>query len=303
MPKAVRFEEYGGIDVLRVVDVPVAEPAEGEVLVEVRATSINPGEAKIREGLLHAWWPATFPSGEGSDLAGVVAKLGPGVGGFAVGDEVVGFTDGRASHAEYVIVEAGNLTAKPANVPWEVAGSLFVAGTTAYASVRAVSLQAGDTVAVSGAVGGVGSLTVQLARRAGAEVIGIASPANHDWLAAHGVKPVAYGDDLADRLRDAGIDAFIDTYGNGYVKLAVSLGVDPARINTIADFPAVEEFGVKGDGSGAASSADVIAELAALVANGELDVPIAATFPLAEVHAAFERLERGHTRGKIVLLP
>lgn len=302
MPKAVRFDEYGRIDVLRVADMPVPEPGHGQVLVKVEAASINPGEAKIREGLLHASWPATFPSGEGSDLAGIVTKIGPGVEGFAAGDEVIGFTNGRASHAEYVIVEAQNLTAKPANVSWEVGGSLAVAGSTAYASVRAVSLKPGDTVAVSGAAGGVGSVAVQLARRAGAGVIGIAGPANHDWLAAHGVKPVAYGEGMADRLREAGINSLIDTHGDGYVKLAIELGVAPDRINTIVDFAAVQEYGVKAEGSGA-MSAVVLAELAALVASGDLEVPIAATFPLDNVRSAFEQLELGHTRGKIVLLP
>jgi len=301
--KAVRFDQYGGIDVLRVADVPVPEPGHGEVLVKVKAASINPGEAKIREGWFHAIFPATFPSGEGSDLAGIVAKIGPGVQGFAAGDEVIGFTDRRASHAEYVRVEMQNLTAKPAMVSWEVAGSLAIAGSTAYAAVRAVSLKPGDTVAVSAAAGGVGSIAVQLARRTGARVIGIASPANHDWLAKHGVKPVAYGNDLSDRLRQEGIDAFIDTHGGGYVKLAIDLGVAPSRINTIIDFSAVGEYGVKFEGSESAKNAAVLAELAGLVASGALEVPIAATFPLENVRAAFELLEQGHTRGKIVLLP
>jgi len=137
--KAVRFDEYGGVDVLHVADVPVPEPGQGQVLVEVKAASINPGEAKIRDGSLQAIWPATFPSGEGSDLAGIVTKTGPGVERVAPGDEVIGFTDERASHAEYVVVPAQNLTAKPANVSWEVGGTLGVAGTTAYAAVRAVS--------------------------------------------------------------------------------------------------------------------------------------------------------------------
>ncbi|GAB3893457.1 NADP-dependent oxidoreductase [Kibdelosporangium lantanae] len=304
MAKAVRFGEYGGIDVLQVVDVPVGDPAAGEVLVQVKAASINPGEAKIRLGYLHEMWPATFPSGEGSDFAGVVSKVGEGVTDFATGDEVIGYTDNRASHAEYVLAPAAHLTPKPAAVPWEVGGSLFVAGSTAVASVRAVSLRPGDRVVVSGAAGGVGSLVVQLARREQAEVIGIAGPGNHDWLVSHGVKPVTYGDGLADRLRDLGqIDAVIDTHGDGYVKLAVELGVDRSRINTVADFAAIGEYGVKGEGSAAASSAAVLADLAALVAAGELEVPIAATYPLTEVRAAFEDLERGHTRGKIVLLP
>jgi NADPH:quinone reductase-like Zn-dependent oxidoreductase len=300
--KAVRFDSYGGVEVLQVVDVPIPEPSGGEALVKVKATSINPGEAKIRQGLLHAMWPATFPSGEGSDLAGIVTKVAPGVERFAVGDEVIGFTDRRASHAEYVVVEAQNLTIKPAKVSWEVAGSLAIAGSTAYASVRAVSLKKGDTVAVSGAAGGVGSITVQLATLAGAAVIGIASPANHPWLAAHAVKPESYGADLADRLRKMRIDAFIDTHGGGYVKLAVELGIPRDRIQTIIDFAAVREYGVKAEGS-AAKNASMLAELATLVASGALEVPIAASFPLDQVRAAFSLLEQGHIRGKIVLLP
>jgi NADPH:quinone reductase-like Zn-dependent oxidoreductase len=301
--KAVRFDSYGGIEVLQVADVPMPQPSRGEALVGVKAASINPGEAKIREGLMHAMWPATFPSGEGSDLAGIVTKVGPAVDSFTVGDEVIGFTDRRASHAEYALVEAQNLTIKPAKVSWEVAGSLAVAGSTAYASVRAVSLKRGDIVAVSGAAGGVGSITVQLAARAGAQVIGIASPANHPWLAAHGARPESYGADLADRLHNTRIDAFIDTHGGGYVKLAVELGVPRDRIQTIIDFAAVREYGVKAEGSNAARNASVLAELAALIASGDLEVPIAATVPLVQVRAAFSLLEQGHIRGKIVLLP
>jgi len=301
--KAVRFDSYGGIEVLQVADVPTPEPSRGEALVKVKAASINPGEAKIREGLLHAMWPATFPSGEGSDLAGIVTKVGPGVESFAVGDEVIGFTNQRASHAEYVVVEAQNLSIKPAKVPWEVAGSLAIAGSTAYASVRAVSLKRGDTVAVSAAAGGVGSIAVQLATRAGAKVIGIAGPANHEWLAAHGVKPESYGSDLSDRLRENRINAFIDAHGGGYVRLAVELGVSRDRIDTIIDFAAAREYGAKTEGSSAALNASVLAELATLIASGDLEVPIAATFPLKDVRAAFSLLSEGHIRGKIVLLP
>jgi NADPH:quinone reductase-like Zn-dependent oxidoreductase len=303
--KAVRFDEYGGVGVLRVVDVPRPVPGAGQVLVQVKAAGINPGEAKIRAGLLRSRWPATFPSGEGSDLAGIVAETGPGVTSFSAGDEVIGWTDDRASHAEYVLVEEQHLTAKPAGMPWEVAGALFVAGATAYAAVRAVGLTEGDTVVVSGAAGGVGSLAVQLARRAGATVIGLAGEAHHQWLARHGVIPVTYGDGVADRIRQAAgkVDAFIDTFGAEYVQLALELGVEPSRVDTIANFEAVARYGVKAEGNAAGASASVLAELAGLIANGELEVPIAATFPLDRVQDAYRRLAEGHILGKIVLLP
>ena len=302
--KAVRFDEYGGVDVLKVADVPKPEPGPGQVLVQVKAAGINPGEAKIRDGLLHSRWPSTFPSGEGSDLAGVVAETGPGVTSWSVGDEVIGYTDNRASHAEYVVVEEQNLTAKPAALPWEVAGALFVAGATAYAAVRAVTLTEGDTVVVSGAAGGVGSIAVQLARLAGATVIGLASGVHHDWLTGHGVIPVTYGDGVADRIRQVTgqVDAFIDTVGGDYIELALSLGVEPSRIDTIARFDAVEKYGVKGEGNAAGASASVLAELARLIVDGKLEIPIAATFPLSQVQDAYRLLEKGHIGGKVVLI-
>src|SRR4051812_6963560 len=144
--KAVRFHEYGGIDVLRVAEVARPVPGPGQVLVEVRAAGIQPGETMIRQGARHGRWPATFPSGQGTDLAGVVVETGPEVRGVAVGDEVIGFTHDRASHAEFVVVDDVRLTPRPKGLPWEVAGALSVAGTTAYATVFAVDLEPGDTV-------------------------------------------------------------------------------------------------------------------------------------------------------------
>ena len=305
MPQAVRFDEYGGIDVLRVTEVDRPVPGPGQVLVRMRAAGINPGEAKIRQGLLAQRWPSTFPSGQGSDLAGVVEEVGPGVTGFAVGDEVIGFTDNRASHAELVVTEAANLIRKPAGVSWEAAGSLYVAGATAWAMVHAVSLGPGDIVVVSGAAGGVGSIAVQLAKIAGATVIGLASQANHPWLTSHGVIPVSYGEGVADRIREAsggGVDAFLDTQGGGYVELAIELGVRPERIDTIADFAAKEAYGVKTDGNAVGGNTRVLAELAALVDQGRLEIPIARVYPLARVQDAYRELEQGHTHGKIVLM-
>jgi NADPH:quinone reductase-like Zn-dependent oxidoreductase len=307
MPRAVRYNEFGGIDVLRVDEVQRPVPGSEQVLVRVEAAGINPSEAAIRSGAVSKLFPSTFPSGQGSDLAGVIEEVGAGVGGFSPGDEVIGFTQKRASQAELVLVEVGDLTRKPEKFPWEVAGGLYVVGVTAWGTVHAVTPKEGETVVISGAAGGVGSLAAQLARRTGAAVIGLASESNHDWLKSHGVIPVAYGDGVADRIGAAapdGVNAFIDTYGDGYVELALALGVATDRIDTIADFAAAEKYGVKTDGGTAAGpGARVLAELAGLIADGYLEVPIANVYPLARVREAYTELERRHTRGKIVLTP
>ena len=306
MPKAVKFDHYGGIDVLKVEEVPRPAPGPNQVLVKVEAAGVNPGEAAIREGAFDEMFPATFPSGQGSDLAGTVAELGAGAEGFAVGDAVIGFVETRSSQAEFAVVDAKNLTFKPAGVSWEAAGGLPIAGTTAYAAVRAVGVAAGDTVVVSGAAGGVGSLAVQLAKHNGARVIGLASGANHEWLAGKGVVPVVYGDGVAERIREAAggpVDACIDTFGSGYIELALDLGVRPERVNTIIDFAGAKKHGVKAEGSADASSAAVLAELAGLVAQGDLQLPVAGVYPLSDVQDAYRELEQRHTRGKIVLKP
>jgi NADPH2:quinone reductase len=306
MSQAVRFDRYGDRDVLYVADVAAPEPTVDEVVVEVRAAAINPGEAAIRNGALDTVFPATFPSGEGSDLAGVVSAVGGGVTEFAVGDEVLGWSWRRSSQAEYVAVPVTQLIRKPAHLSWEVAGSLYVVGVTAYAAVRAVDAKPGETVAVSGAAGGVGSVVVQLLRTRDVTVLGIASPPNHAWLVAHGVIPISYGDGLAERLRAAapnGIDAFIDLYGPEYVQLAVDLGIPKDRIETITARAKAQELGTKAEGSGDASTTDVLSQMAELVASGRIEIPIAATYPLEQVRDAFAELEQRHTHGKIVLIP
>ncbi len=306
MARAVQFDHYGGIEVLHIAEVAVPTPPAGEVLVAVKAAGINPGEASIREGYLEARWPSTFPSGEGSDLAGVVSAIGDGVTEFAVGDEVLGWSERRSSHADYTVVPVGQLIRKPPALSWPVAGSLYVVGVTAYAAVRAVAAGPGDAVVVSGAAGGVGTITVQLLKTKGASVIGIAGPSHHDWLRSKGVTPVTYGEGLIDRIRAAapgGVDAFIDLFGPEYIKLAVDLGVAPDRIETIISWEAAQQVGAKAEGSGDASTTEVLAEMADLVASGQIEVPIAATYPLEHVREAFTELEKRHTLGKIVLIP
>ena len=306
MPRAVQFDEYGGLDVLTVREVELKELGKEDVLVEVKAAGINPGEASIREGLLAERFPSTFPSGQGTDLAGIVKEIGIDVEGFAPGDEVVGWSEERSSHAEEVVLPADQVIRKPADVGWPEAGALFVVGVTAFAAVRAVDISAGDTVVVSAAAGGVGTITVQLLKVRGANVVGLASEDHHDWLRAKGVTPVTYGEGQVERILEAtpqGIDAFIDLYGPEYVELAVQLDVPPEKIETIIAWEKAQEVGAKTEGSSDASSSEILGEMAELVAAGKIEVPIAATYPLDEVREAFEQLEDRHTLGKIVLIP
>jgi NADPH:quinone reductase-like Zn-dependent oxidoreductase len=304
--RAVRFDHYGDRDVLYIADVDMPKPQAGEVVVQVRAAGINPGEAAIRTGALASLFPATFPSGEGSDLAGVVSEVGDSVTQFAVGDEVLGWSWQRSSHAEFVAVPVTQLIAKPPALSWEVAGSLYVVGCTAYAAVRAVSPQPGETIAVSGAAGGVGSVVVQLLKIKGVTVLGLASEPNHQWLRTHGIVPIAYGEGMKERLLAAapnGIDAFVDLFGPQYIDLAVDLGIDLNRIETIISRDKALDIGAKVEGSGDASTTEVLTEMAEFVASGQIEIPIAATYPLDQVREAFAELESRHTHGKIMLIP
>ncbi|MHA3703846.1 NADP-dependent oxidoreductase [Jatrophihabitans sp. YIM 134969] len=302
--RRVQFDHYGEVDVLEIVEVPRPVAGPGEVVVRMIASGLQPGEAKIRSGELDAVFPTTFPSGQGTDFAGVVDAVGEGVTGFGVGDEVVGWSDTRGAHADFVVSDAEHLVAKPLALDWIRAGSVFVAGVTAWAAVRAVAPQAGETVVVSGAAGGVGSVAVQLARRTGARVLAVAGAGNAGWLRSVGVEPVAYGEGLADRLRalaPEGIDAVVDAVGGGYVDLAIDLGVAPERINTIIDFEAAGRTGAKADGSTQGSSTAVLQEMVDHVAWGRVVLPIAAVYPFERIREAQAELEGGHTHGKIVV--
>lgn len=304
MSKAVRFDQYGAADVLKVVEVEDRTPGTGEVRVRVVTAGINPGEIGIREGAMHDRFPATFPSGEGSDFAGVIVEVGERVDGIHPGDPVIGFSDERSAHAESVTIAAERVIPKPHAVPWDAAGALYVAGTTARACLDAVRVRRGDTVVVAGGAGGVGVLATQLAVIAGAAVVATASKENHAYLTSIGAIPVEYGKGLADRIRKIvpdGVDAFIDTHGDGNVEVAIALGVDRDRINTIADFTARKKYGVKADGMATVAPREAMIELARLIAAGELVVPIEARFPLDQVRAAYERLAKRHGLGKIVL--
>ena len=304
--QAVQYDKFGGIDVLYIANLPNRSPKSGQVLIKMKAAGINPGETSIREGNLARQFPSAFPSGQGSDLAGIVEAVGENVSTFKAGDEVMGFSNDRNSQAEYIIVNADQLIIRPPKISWEQAGALYVAGNTAYACIEAVSLKAGETVIVANAAGGVGSIVVQLAKNLGANVIGLAGKENYEWLQKHGVTPLDYKDNLEQKIEDVlhgkKANAFIDTFGKGYVELAIKLGIPTDRINTIIDFESAKKYNVKAEGLAKAPTIDALSKLAAMVNDGKLELTVAKTYPLTQVQEAYKDLEQRHTHGKIVLI-
>ena len=303
MPRAVRFRRYGGPEVLEVVDVPRPQPATGEIVVKVVAAALNPGEIGIREGVFATMWPARFPEGQGNDFAGHVDELGPGVSGFEIGDQVVGYAPRRAQ-AEYVALSVEDVAHKPSGLAWEQAAAIAGVGATAWASVEAVKPASGETVIVSAAAGGVGAIAAQLALLRGAQVIGTAGPGNFDFLRDLGVTPVAYGPGLAERLHKeapGGVAALIDTFGQGSVEAAVRLGVRPGRINTLADGRAVQVYGVHSDAQETVASSALYGRLANMAAEGNFFIPVERVYAMDQVQQAYRDVASRHGRGKRIL--
>lgn len=306
MPRAVRFDAYGGEDVLYLAEVSVPEPGDQDVVVRVRAAGVGTGEVGIRSGAMDKISPAHFPEGQGSELAGVVRSVGAGVKDFSPGDPVIGLSDTRGAQADYAVVPAANLLRRPQSLDWATAAATPSPGATATAVMRALQPLSGETLVVAGAAGGVGVATVQMAVRAGVRVIATASDFNHDYLRDLGSEPVAYGDGLADRIRAVapdGVDAFADCHGDGNVDVAVALGVPAARINTIKDFEAAKRVGVQTQGMYQLDDiTDALKSFVAQVAAGEIQLPIKATFPLEEVREAYSRLTVPGGIGRVVLV-
>jgi len=309
MPRQVRYEQYGGVEVLQLVDVEKPVPGEGELLIAVKAAGTNPYDVKLRKGMMEGRFPFSFPAAQGNDVAGVVESVGPGVSAFKPGDVVVASTPKRGAQADFALISEAKALLRPPHVSWEVAGALWVVGTTSQAMVNAVEIGADDLVLVSGASGGVGALASQLAHHRGATVIGVAGERNHEWLRSRGITPVTYGPDVETRIKaaaaehsDRDLSAVLDISGGGYVELGISLGVAPDRIDTIVDSAAAEQYGAKTDGGVAGTTAQ-IAELLTLLNDGQIELPIHASFPLDQVQEAYTELEQGHPRGKIVLVP
>ncbi|MFJ8046381.1 NADP-dependent oxidoreductase [Kitasatospora sp. NPDC096147] len=299
---ATLFREPGGPEVLEVTELPLPAPGPGEVLVRVEAAGIQPADTAIRSGWAPRGVTVEYPATPGNEFAGVVTRLGEGVNGWATGDEVLGFRL-LGCHAQYVVVPAEQVVARPAGMDWAEAGSLSASGQTAHVALSALGVTAGDTVLVHAAAGGVGSVAVQLARAWGATVIGTASGANHAYLRSLGAIPVTYGDGLADRVRAVaphGVDAALDAAGRDALVPSLALVPDRTRIGTIAD-PAAEGLGVRW--LYGPRSAARLAELTALWEQGRLRLTVSAAFPLARAAEAHRLVEAGHVRGKAVILP
>jgi NADPH:quinone reductase-like Zn-dependent oxidoreductase len=299
MAHVVRFSEFGDPDVLEVAEVPTPQPGEGEVLVEVFAAGLNPVESAMRRGEHPERWPVEFPAKQGRDLAGVVIAAGPGTSRFSRGDEVMGFVD-RGAQATHVVVPEANLMPRPPALSWEVAGSLYTAGTTAWNAVEGLQLGPSDAIVITAAAGGVGCLAAQFARMRGATVIGTSAEVRFDFLRQFGVIPLAYGPELAARVRGVTpypITAFLDFLG-GEVEEARVLGVPPSRVLTVLDWDAVDEHDAV-----RLSAGDVVAlgRVAALAAARRIRLPIADVFPLDSVGDAYRALDKREAPGKIVL--
>lgn len=304
MTRAVRFHRYGGIEQLRIEDVDVRRPDADEVAVRVKSAGVNPGELGILSGGMDAVAPATFPSGQGTEFAGVVREVGSDVVGIAPGDEVIGFSDGRDAQADMVVLAASNVLPKPPHVEWGVAAITPIAGATATAMLRAVKPVPGETIVVAGAAGGVGFIAAQLLVRAGVTVIGTAAERDHDALKVYGIRPVLYGDGAAEAIRAAAtgrVGAYLDTHGGGQADIALALGVHPDRIDSIIDFGAGKRLGIQNVGMYQLDDLrSTVVEFAGLVADGVVSLPVKARFPLDRVQDAYRAIGAPGL-GKVVL--
>lgn len=302
MARFVRFDQFGGTEVLRVVDEQPPQAGPGEVRVRVHSAGLNVVDWKILNGgPAAARYNATPPCGNGNDFAGMVDQVGSGVTGIEAGDRVFGGKR-MSAQADFVVTDPDEVLPMPDDLDFDTAGCLDIAGRTAWASVHSLGLGSHDTVLVSAAAGGVGVLAAQLALRTGARVVGTASPANHEFLRSIGVIPVDYSEGLVDRLRKVAphLTAALDNHGPATIDVALKLGVPGHRINTIASRGHKEDAGITSIGEAEATKHD-LATVAALIASGEIVLPIDMVYPLERVRDAYEHLVRGHVRGKIVL--
>jgi NADPH:quinone reductase-like Zn-dependent oxidoreductase len=295
--KKVSFTEFGGPDVLHLVEAEEPHPGPGRVRIAVRAAGVNPVDWRIREGQILKAHPIRLPSGVGLDAAGVVDEIGEGVEGVEIGDRVFG--EGADTYAEFAVLAAW--ARMPEGLSFDEAAGYPSVVETALRIIGQVGVQAGQTLLVSGASGGVGSAVLQIARDRGITVIGTAGAANQDYLRSLGALATTYGPGLVDRVCRLGpVDAALDLAGSGVIPELLELTGDPYRVISIADLSA-PQFGVRFSGE-AGSVPAALAEAAALIARGKLHIPVDKTYTLAEAAKAHIDSRAGHARGRSVIL-
>ena len=297
--KAVRFGRFGGPEVLEIVDLPDPRPGPGQVRIAVRAAGVSVSDAKKRQGLMDPELPQTM----GYEAAGVVDELGEGVADVAVGDRVFGLCAEAAAQAELAVLSY--YAPIPPSLGFPGAAALPAAIETATRALDQLGVRNGSTLLVNGASGSIGSAAVQLAVGRGARVIGTASPASHDYLRSLGAEPVAYGEGLAGRVRAlaaGGVDVALDVAGSGVLPELIELAGAPEHVVTLADFAGAREHGVRFSSGDAGRAVHALGEIGELIESGRFSLPVAQTFPLAEVAEAHRVSEQGHVRGKLVLL-
>ncbi|MEU5080028.1 MULTISPECIES: NADP-dependent oxidoreductase [Streptomyces] len=295
--KKVSFAEFGGPDVLHLIDADEPHAGPGRIRVAVRAAGVNAFDWRVREGQFQGAHPIELPSGLGLDAAGVVDEVGEGVEGVEVGDPVFG--EGASTYAEFAVLSAW--ARMPEGLTFEEAAGYPSVMETALRVIGETGVRAGQTLLVSGASGGVGSAVLQIARDRGITVIGTAGADNQDYLRGLGALATTYGAGWAERVRRLGrVDAALDLAGSGVIRELVELTGDPQRVVSIADLGA-REFGVRFSGV-AGSVPDALAETVRLLSRGRLHIPVEKSYPLAEAAAAHIDSQAGHTRGRRVLI-
>jgi len=300
--KAAAFNKPGGPDVLELMEIPAPQAGPGQIRVRVRAAGVQPYDLAIRRGWTPPGIPESFPRVPGNEFAGMVDQVGDGVTGVEAGAEVLAYTQ-LTAYAEYAVIPADQHTTKPTSMPWKVAGGFPAAVLTPHIALEELAVGQGDTVLIHAAAGAVGTVAVQLARIAGARVIGTASQANHDYLRSIGAVPITYGAGLEERVRAAapnGIDACLDGVGGDALDVSLNLVKDRHRIITLVEHGRAAELGVRTTPH--KRSAARLAEAARLYDEGLLRIHVRKTFPLARAADAHREVATGHGRGKVVLL-
>lgn len=300
--KKVSFAEFGGPDVLQLVDADEPHAGPGRIRIAVRAAGVNPVDWRIREGQFQkdrrtAHDPTELPAGVGLDAAGVVDEVGEGVEGVEIGDRVFG--EGSSTYAEFAVLSAW--ARMPEGLTFQEAAGYPSVVETALRIIREVGVRSGQTLLVSGASGGVGSAVLQIARARGITVIGTAGAANQDYLRGLGALATTYGEGWVERVRRLGqVDAALDLAGSGVIRELVELTGDPLKVISIADLDA-PRLGVRFSGV-AGSVPAALAEAADLISRGKLHIPVEKSYPLAEAAAAHTDSQAGHTRGRRVMV-